>query len=125
MECLICNSTKNSSYRCEYKLEIHEDAKYFGDLKIDKCEEYDFSSYSFDEDHRFQSESLKSYYRIKSRLTYDSFKQFMKRFIPNKILRLRQIILNSKNIDEMYKLGLFTSNSGDNCYLRGILKKRI
>jgi len=29
-----------------------------------------------------------------------------------------------KNIDEMQKLGSYTSNSGDNTYLRGILKKK-
>ena len=85
----------------------------------------DFSSYSFEEDHRFQRESQDRYYRIQSGVTYDSFKQFMKSFIPQKILKLRQVILNSNNTDEMHKLGLFTSNSGDNCYLRGILKKKL
>ena len=43
MVCPICKSNKNSNFRCEYKLEIHEDKKYFGNLKIDKCEECDFS----------------------------------------------------------------------------------
>ena len=84
----------------------------------------DFNSYSFDEDHLYQRESQERYYRIKSGKTFDSFKQLLKKFIPHKLIKLRQIIKNSKNIDEMNKLGLFTSNSGDNCYLRGILIKK-
>lgn len=83
----------------------------------------DKTSYSFREDHKFQKDSQDRYYRIQSGITFDSFKQFIKKFIPQKIIKFRQIILNSKNLDEMHKLGLFTSNSGDNCYLRGILKK--
>ena len=54
MVCPICKSNKNSNFRCEYKLEIHEDKKYFGDLKIDKCNNCDFSSYSFDRDMDFR-----------------------------------------------------------------------
>ena len=83
----------------------------------------DISSYSFDEDHLYQRESQDRYYRIKSGKTFDSLKQLLKKFIPHKLIKLRQIIKNSKNIDEMNKLGLFTNNSNDNCYLRGILKK--
>jgi len=95
------------------------------------CNKFDFevfrldvSSYSFNEDHKFQKESQDRYYRIKSGTSLDSLKQFVKKFVPGTILKLRQAILNFKNIDEMHKLGLFTVNSGDNCYLRGILKKK-
>ena len=56
--------------------------------------------------------------------TFDSFKQLIKKFIPNKLIKLRQMIKDANNVDEMNKLGLFTINSGDNCYLRGILKKK-
>ena len=73
---------------------------------------------------KFQKESQNRYYRIKSGKTLDSLKQFLKRYISVSILRLRQAILNSRNVDEMHKLGLFTVNSGDNCYLRGILRKK-
>ena len=43
---------------------------------------------------------------------------------PKSILKLRETILKSKNINEMVTLGEFTVNSGDNTYLRGILKKK-
>ena len=84
----------------------------------------DINSYSFKEDHRYQKESQDRYYRIKSGKTFDSFKQLIKKFIPNKLIKLRQMIKDANNVDEMNKLGLFTINSGDNCYLRGILKKK-
>ena len=83
----------------------------------------DINSYSFKEDHRYQKESQDRYYRIKSGKTFDSFKQLIKKFIPNKLIKLRQMIKDANNVDEMNKLGLFTINSDDNCYLRGILKK--
>ena len=84
----------------------------------------DISSYSFNEDHKYQRESQDKYYRIISKNSIDSFKQIIKKFFPQSILRLRQNILSLKNTNEMHKLGLFTSNSGDNCYLRGIIKKK-
>ena len=83
----------------------------------------DTSSYSFDEDYKLQKESQNRYYKIQSGITY-SFKQFLKKFIPSAVLKIRQTILNIKNVDEMIKLGQFTSNSGNNTYLRGILKKK-
>ena len=84
----------------------------------------DTSSYTFDEDYKFQRDSKERYYRIKSGITIDSFKQFIKKLIPQSILKLRETILKSKNINEMVTLGEFTVNSGDNTYLRGILKKK-
>ena len=84
----------------------------------------DISSYSFEEDHKYQRESQDRYYRIKSGKTYDSLKQFIKKFIPYNFIKFRQLLLNFQNVNEMHKLGLFTSNSDDNCYLRGILKKK-
>lgn len=69
MDCMISKLNKNTHFRCNYKFELQEDKKYFGDIKI------------------------------------------------------RQLINNSNNINEMNKLGQYCSNSGDNTYLRGILKK--
>ena len=37
---------------------------------------------------------------------------------------MRETFLYFKNFDEMNKLAHFSSNSGDNTYLRGILKKK-
>ena len=83
----------------------------------------DFASYSFENDHKYQRESQDRYYRIKSGKSLDSLKQFIKKFIPRKLLSFRNFLQNHNNINLEHKLSLFTCNSGDNCYLRGILKK--
>ena len=38
MQCPICKSNKDSKYLCDYKFEIHEDKKYFGNLKFSQSE---------------------------------------------------------------------------------------
>ena len=43
MECPICKNSENVKLRCEYKYEIKEDTKYFGELNVCKCEKCDFS----------------------------------------------------------------------------------
>jgi len=83
----------------------------------------DTSMYSFNEDYRNQKKSQDRYYKIQSGSTFN-IKQFVKKFIPKSILKLREKLVDIKNIDEMQILGSYTSNSGDNTYLRGILKKK-
>ena len=83
----------------------------------------DTSMYSFNEDYRNQKKSQDRYYKIQSGSTFN-IKQFLKKFIPKSIIKLRQKLVDIENIDEMQLLGSFTSNSGDNTYLRGILKKK-
>lgn len=88
-----------------------------------EAERLDISSYSFEEDHHAQRQSQNRYYRIQSRKSFDWFKQILKKFIPYQIIKLTRLIINSYNLNEKHKLGLFTCNSDDNCYLRGILRK--
>ena len=40
-------------------------------------------------------------------ISIDRLKQFLKKFIPSKIIKLRQIIIDGYNTDEKYKLGLY------------------
>ena len=82
----------------------------------------DTSSYSFDEDYKLQKESQDRYYKIRSGKFF-TFKQIIKKIVPKIFLKIRQKFLNSQSTDEMIKLGQFTSNSNNNTYLRGILKK--
>ena len=83
----------------------------------------DTSSYSFNEDYKLQKQSQDRYYKIQSGTTFN-LKQVIKKFIPKALLKMRETIVNSKDVEEIFKLGHFTSNSGDNTYLRGILKKK-
>ncbi len=43
MKCPICENSNYSRISYEYKFEILEDQKYFGDLKIACCEKCDFN----------------------------------------------------------------------------------
>ena len=83
----------------------------------------DTSSYTFEEDYNLQKESQNRYYKLKLNKV-NFFKQFVKKLIPKKIIKLKQLIDNLNTTDEMNKLGKYCSNSGDNTYLRGILKKK-
>ena len=83
----------------------------------------DTSSYSFNEDYKLQKQSQDRYYKIQSGTTFN-LKQVIKKFIPKALLKMRETIVNSKDVEEIFKLGHFTRNSGDNTYLRGILKKK-
>ena len=82
----------------------------------------DTSSYSFKEDYELQKQSQDRYYNMQLGINF-KLKQLIKKFIPKKIIKIRQLINSSNNINEMNKLGQYCSNSGDNTYLRGILKK--
>ena len=86
-------------------------------VRIDTC------SYSLLEDYKFQKISQEKYYKMQSHKSFN-IKKFLKKFIPQYVLKMRQSILKLKSTEETNKLGLFTSNSGDNTYLRGILKKK-
>ena len=86
---------------------------------------FSFSAYSFKRDHKNQRESQKSYYkRIKSIFSLSKIKTFLKRFVPNKIISLRQDYLQTLRFRSEDKLMWFANNTGDNCYIRGILQKK-
>ena len=50
--------------------------------------------------------------------------KILKKLIPQKIISFRQDFIKMKNIRKDLKLNWFINNTGDNCYIRGILKKR-
>ena len=86
---------------------------------------FSFSAYSFKRDHKNQRESQKSYYkRIKSIFSLSKIKTFLKMFVPNKIISLRQDYLQALRVRSEDKLMWFVNNTGDNCYIRGILQKK-
>ena len=51
-------------------------------------------------------------------------KKILKKFIPKKIVSFRQDFQAIKNIRSEKKMNWFVNNTGDNCYIRGILKKK-
>ena len=86
---------------------------------------FSFSAYSFKKDHKYQRESQHSYNkRVKSILSLSKIKKFLKRFVPNKIISLRQDYLQALRVRSDDKLNWFVNNTGDNCYIRGIIQKK-
>ncbi len=86
---------------------------------------FSFSAYSFKRDHKNQRESQNSYYkRIKSIFSLSKIKTFLKKFVPNKMISLRQDYLQTLRVRSEDKLMWFVNNTGDNCYIRGILQKK-
>ena len=45
------------------------------------------------------------------------------RYIEHKLISLRQDILQIKKVRSEEKLMWFVNNTGDNCYIRGVLQK--
>ncbi len=86
---------------------------------------FSFSAYSFKRDHKNQRESQNSYYkRINSIFSLSKIKTFLKKFVPNKMISLRQDYLQTLRVRSEDKLMWFVNNTGDNCYIRGILQKK-
>lgn len=86
---------------------------------------FSFSAYSFKDDHQNQRDSQNSYYKSrKGYFSINKIKRMLKKIIPNKIISLRQDLIQMKNLRKDIKLNWFVNNTGDNCYIRGILKKK-
>ena len=111
MNCPICKSTESSNFRCDYKFEILEDQKYFGDLKIDKCKNCEFSYANpmpIEKDLNFFYENI---YRQVNRPPYwvtkndkDSEKRFLEDKNLNYLLYLSTLV-DLKEIKNIYDFG--------------------
>lgn len=86
---------------------------------------FSFSAYSFSRDHQNQRESQSLYERgLNSFFSSQKLKKLIKKFTPNKLISLRQDILQVKKVRSEEKLMWFVNNTGDNCYIRGVLQKK-
>lgn len=82
------------------------------------------SSYSFDDDHKYQRESQNLYEELnKSKFSRAKLKQTFKKIVPNFLINLRKSFLEGRKREE--SANCFANNTGDNCYIRGILKKKL
>ena len=48
----------------------------------------------------------------------------LKKILPNKLISFRQDFMQIKKIRSDEQMNWFVNNTGDNCYIRGILKKK-
>ena len=87
---------------------------------------FSYSSYSFNDDHKYQRESQNLYEELNnSKFSSAKIKEMIKKIVPNSLINLRRNFLEQKAIKNEEKANWFTNNTGDNCYIRGILKKKI
>ena len=87
---------------------------------------FSYSSYSFNDDHKYQRESQNLYEKLnKSKFSSAKIKQMIKKVVPNSLINLRRNFLEQKAIKNEERVNWFANNTGDNCYIRGILKKKI
>tara|TARA_B100001057_G_scaffold494022_1_gene589718 strand:+ start:38 stop:1006 length:969 start_codon:yes stop_codon:yes gene_type:complete len=85
---------------------------------------FSFSAYSFEKDHLYQRDSQNSYYNsLKGLFPSSKIKKILKKFIPNRLISFRQDLARIKVLRNDIKLDWFMNNTGDNCYIRGILRK--
>ena len=84
------------------------------------------SSYSFKEDQKFQQISQSDYYKsINKKLSLAKTKFFINKIFPNFIIDfLKKLISLFRRENNKIILNSFYNNSGDNCYLRGLIKKK-
>lgn len=82
------------------------------------------SSYPFDLDHKYQKDSQETYNDLnKKKISYSKFKKILKRFVPKSIINFKKNLEKSKTINSYDRINDFTNNVGNNCYIRGIIKK--
>lgn len=85
---------------------------------------FSYSAYPFSEDHKNQKMSQDTYYNWKSKIFLSKFKTILKKILPNKLISFRQDFMQIKKIRSDEQMNWFVNNTGDNCYIRGILKKK-
>lgn len=85
---------------------------------------FSYSAYTFREDHLNQKMSQEEYYKgLKSLFSITRLKKILKKFIPYPIIKFRQDLLHVKNFRKESRMNWFVNNTGDNCYIRGVIQK--
>ena len=85
---------------------------------------FSYSAYTFREDHYFQKISQENYYTgLNSIFSLTRIKRILKKFIPYNLIKFRQDLIQVRNFRNESRMNWFVNNTGDNCYIRGIIKK--
>ena len=86
---------------------------------------FSYSSCSFDIAHKYQKETQNLYEEWnKSKISSPKIKKILKKIIPDFLINLRRDFLSMRNSRNDEKINWFANNTGDNCYIRGILIKK-
>ena len=73
-------------------------------------------------ENQFQAPIL--FYILGLTILVSKVKKLLKKILPKKIISYRQDLLQLKKIRSDVKMNWFVNNTGDNCYIRGILQKK-
>ena len=99
--------------------------------KLQKCITWNLSTslihhIHLNDDHKYQRESQNLYEELNnSKFSSAKIKQMIKKVAPNSLINLGRNFLEKKTIKNEERANWFANNTGDNCYIRGILKKKI
>ena len=86
---------------------------------------FSYSSYSFDEDLKNQRLSQENYYKEKSSIiSFIKIKKILKKIIPYALVKFRQDLIQAENLRKDSRMNWFVNNTGQNCYIRGVIKKK-
>ena len=83
-----------------------------------------FSAYSFENDHKYQRGSQQEYYNSRKKSFQFYNLKNIKKINSTKNNKFSSRFYKNENIRKDFKLNWFINNTGDNCYIRGILKKK-
>ena len=84
-----------------------------------------FSAHSFKDDRKFQTEDHKNVMKNNSSFfSIFKLKNLIKNLLPKKIFQILKDYTKINKNRNMSKLDWFVNNTGQNCYMRGILKKK-
>ena len=60
-----------------------------------------------------------------SKISLLKLKKIIKKFIPNFLINFKNDLTRIKELKNEDRINWFTNNTGNNCYIRGILVKKI
>lgn len=85
---------------------------------------FSYSAYTFKQDHYNQKKSQEDYYNSKnSYFSIAKIKNILKKIIPYSIIKFRQDLIQVKGLRNENRINWYVNNTGDNCYIRGVIKK--
>ena len=85
---------------------------------------FSFSYYSFEDDHQYQRESQNLYENLNKNLSFSKIKKIVKKITPKFLINFRRDLINTKQVKSDDRINLYSNNTGNNCYIRGILTKK-
>lgn len=83
---------------------------------------FSYSYYTFEYDAKVSKDARLGYEKLKnSSLPLLKIKQFLRKILPDKLIQFRRDLNKIKSINSEDRINNFINNSGNNCYIRGLV----